>query len=43
MDQLSLCAAQALLQLLGWDVTVILLALLLFWHCQNRYVPLSMT
>lgn len=39
MDRLSLCAVPALLQLLGWDVAVILLALLLFWGFQNRFVP----
>lgn len=36
---MSLRAVPALLQLLGWDVAVILPALLLFWGFQNRYVP----
>lgn len=36
---MSLCAVPALLQLLGWDVAVILPALLLFWGFQNTYVP----
>jgi len=34
----SLCSPN-LLPLLGWDVAVILLALLLFWGFQNRVVP----
>lgn len=39
MDQLPLYAVPALLALLGWDVAVILPALLLFWGFQSRFVP----